>query len=72
MSKRVRLVLVDIQASVVLDDGDTLTPAQMAPIQVPANEWPEVVDALQAKLDDLQARLDAEDSEPVPLTPADE
>ena len=37
---RVRLVAWRVQPVVMVDDGDQLVPVDVAPVDVPASEWP--------------------------------
>jgi hypothetical protein len=53
---RARLVTATVQLQVVADDGTTLHPLQIAPIQVAASEWPTF--NLDAQLADVQRQLD--------------
>lgn len=55
-SPKARLVSVTVQLNVVADDGDTLHPLQIAPVNVTAADWPTFV--LDAQLADVQRQLD--------------
>jgi hypothetical protein len=52
---RARLVSVSVQLHVVADDGVTLHPIQVAPIQVSAAEWSTF--SLEAQIADIQQQL---------------
>lgn len=52
---RARLVSVSVQLNVVADDGETLHPLQVAPVQVVANDWKHF--DLDAQIADIQAQL---------------
>jgi hypothetical protein len=53
---RARLVTATVQLQIVADDGETLHPLQIAPIQVAASEWPTF--DLNAQVADVQRQLD--------------
>lgn len=53
---KARLVSVTVQLNAVADDGTTLHPLQIAPVNVTAADWPEFV--LDGQLADVQRQLD--------------
>jgi hypothetical protein len=54
--RRVRLVSVQVELNVVLDDGTVLEPLRVQPIQVSAANWPGF--DLDSELAQLQRQLD--------------
>lgn len=58
MTGQVRLVSVVMQLELVVDDGNTLTPLETAPIRLPPAGWPPNMDAL---LEQVQRQIDGED-----------
>jgi len=55
---RVRIVAAQVTLSVVLDDGETLTPIQVDPITLSGAQWAALDPA--AIVADLQAQVDAQ------------
>lgn len=39
MSNRMRVVGWQVQPIIMADDGDTLTPVQLQPVQIPLAQW---------------------------------
>jgi hypothetical protein len=61
---KARLVSVTVQLNVVADDGATLHPLQIAPVNVTAADWPTFM--LDAQLADVQRQLDQGAALPTP------
>lgn len=65
MTPRVRVVQYVVQAQVVVDDGETLTPAQVQPLTISAAEWPTFAETGMAEyLAKLQSEFDKQQTDP--------
>jgi hypothetical protein len=63
--KRLRLVKVDLQATFVVDDGDTLEERTANPVTLTAAEWPVYAKTGFAKaIKQAEEELNASDEEP--------
>ena len=62
MGARIRPVMVTITVEAVLDDGETLKPIPLAPMQIPAGEFSRF--NLEENMAHLQAQIDAAPSIP--------
>lgn len=67
--RRLRLVAVQLQLQMVLDDGENILPGPgVQPISVTSADWPNVVDIVAKGMADLQAQVDPEPSNPIETT----
>lgn len=62
---RPRIVSITVQPVVLMDDGVTLTPLPVAPVEVPAHVWDTFASgglaAIQAQVEELAAQAQAGD-----------
>lgn len=63
MSARVRLVGLTVTPTVVLDDGEHLTPQNVGSMNIPGARLDELPTLLRDALGELQGRLDAAEDE---------
>lgn len=59
---KVRLVAVKLEASLVTDDGTTLTPLPVGPQTVTAADWPNVVTMLADAVAEIEQQANKEPS----------
>lgn len=58
--RRLRLVAVQLQLQMVLDDGENILPGPgVQPISVTSADWPNVVDIVAKGMADLQAQVES-------------
>lgn len=57
---KARLIQVVLNLQVVLDDGDNLTPVEVRPIAVPANQIDAIPASLREALAQFQQQIDAQ------------
>lgn len=58
---RLRLVQLVVQPMIMADDGEHLTPLQVAPITVPAADLDDFAASFRAQLADQEAALNGQD-----------
>lgn len=61
MSKRVRLLKVQLQVTAVIDDGESLTEAPTQPVTLTPAQWADAQEMVSASLADLQERVNTAD-----------
>jgi hypothetical protein len=60
MANRLRIVGFIVQPQVMVDDGEHLTPLEVQGAQVPASQWPQVVELLAPSLEQLRRQVEGE------------
>lgn len=63
MAGRIRPIVVMLQIEAVVDDGETLTPVQIAPIRLAPEQLAQF--DLVAQLAQLQEQIDARETDPI-------
>lgn len=56
--KRLRVVGFVVQPQLMADDGENLTTVTVNPVTVPAADWPNVVDAMAAAIEQLRSQVE--------------
>ncbi len=59
MTARLRIVAYQVLPQLLADDGQTLTPLNVAPVTIPAAEWPGVLGIVAAGIEQLRQQVES-------------
>jgi len=62
--KKIRAIGYTITPHLVVDDGQHLAPLDVQPVQIPADQWGNVVSIVASATDTLQAQIDVDPAKP--------